>query len=702
MKLRLQNFKCFEDVELDLKPLTLFFGRNSSGKSTVIQGLSLLSSVFVDSSDSRSKSIQKYPKFQTETLNLGSFKRCVFEQDADQQISLKLDVQHQFNPHPLPFVVRGSKKGFLRAVDINYESKMRQKLPQSTELSVEMSFSSPGEITKITTYGKNIFPFAVSGPTPELSTQRYLMPLLDKFDTDYMTRRRALVECLGHKDVSEFFATWIIPRMTAVHERLKMLQKSSETITPTSKSSGKASYTLAASLSRKWNALQDEIVGLMYESGYSPDEDDTEDEIAYPDPDKQELFLSLMNLSIDRLKTTPLELGPVTQEFFFSELGLGDDDVDTSSDIAVFMRDYMAQMCVEDFIFSIEKCSDEIVAALKKHNRKGSTHLLKVDLETDMLFTITSESVDSFVTNLPIFSSFWRKLTKTTFIISALTYDIWPVQNGKVVGTRPLSTREAQFSNTVFEYEGILIFSGILKAMLDCMHNAVAQIKHIPAFRGLPQRSSGLYDHNKQRLDLHVPDIARNSRKLKKALRLLGWRQDIKPQKFDAAGEDRFAINLSTEYKNKKILARETLADVGFGLSQILGIISSMLNDSEESWYLIEEPEVHLHPSLQGDFIDLIARNSKALNREKSKKEKDSPFGHDHDWIIETHSEYMLRRIQKLIAKGIILNANVAVYFCDSVGGERVIRPIPLSDSGEMLVPWPNDFIETELDEAEG
>lgn len=40
--LRLQNFKCFEDLSLEFRPLTLFSGLNSTGKSSVLQSLLLL------------------------------------------------------------------------------------------------------------------------------------------------------------------------------------------------------------------------------------------------------------------------------------------------------------------------------------------------------------------------------------------------------------------------------------------------------------------------------------------------------------------------------------------------------------------------------------------------------------------------------------------------------------------------------------
>ena len=40
--LTLHNFKCFNDMELSLKNLTLVTGKNAAGKSTVLQSLLLL------------------------------------------------------------------------------------------------------------------------------------------------------------------------------------------------------------------------------------------------------------------------------------------------------------------------------------------------------------------------------------------------------------------------------------------------------------------------------------------------------------------------------------------------------------------------------------------------------------------------------------------------------------------------------------
>ena len=46
-RLRLINFKCFEDEDINLKPLTLLSGLNGMGKSTVLQSLLLLPLILV-------------------------------------------------------------------------------------------------------------------------------------------------------------------------------------------------------------------------------------------------------------------------------------------------------------------------------------------------------------------------------------------------------------------------------------------------------------------------------------------------------------------------------------------------------------------------------------------------------------------------------------------------------------------------------
>ena len=79
------------------------------------------------------------------------------------------------------------------------------------------------------------------------------------------------------------------------------------------------------------------------------------------------------------------------------------------------------------------------------------------------------------------------------------------------------------------------------------------------------------------------------------------------------------------------------LSDVGFGISRILPLIVQGLAGQRQI-ITIEQPEVHLHPRLQADLSDLLASTVKEPR--------------NHRYIIETHSEHLVLRMQRLIREG--------------------------------------------------
>ena len=115
------------------------------------------------------------------------------------------------------------------------------------------------------------------------------------------------------------------------------------------------------------------------------------------------------------------------------------------------------------------------------------------------------------------------------------------------------------------------------------------------------------------------------------------------------------------------------VADMGFGVQQILAFISTPLKyfgnpkhymNSDHSEYggsdyghredspflFLEEPESNLHPRWQSTLIELIVEMKRT-------------FG--IHFLIETHSEYMIRKLQYLIGKKNyqIKSEEVAVYY---------------------------------------
>ncbi len=129
------------------------------------------------------------------------------------------------------------------------------------------------------------------------------------------------------------------------------------------------------------------------------------------------------------------------------------------------------------------------------------------------------------------------------------------------------------------------------------------------------------------------------------------------------------------------------LTDVGFGVSQVLPVIIQGFLSKENSITLIEQPEIHLHPTMQADLSDLFID----IALPKTKK---TPYKY---LVVETHSEYLLKRLRRRISEKRIKNDDVAIYYVESQKEETsaVIRRIDIDSKGAF--EWPIDFYSGEL-----
>lgn len=86
-RMRLQNFKCFADSgDIPLAPLTVLFGRNNSGKSSILQSLLLLRQS-LDSTEHGSRLNMQGPLYP-----VGSFADIVHQHQSRQHISMQFDM----------------------------------------------------------------------------------------------------------------------------------------------------------------------------------------------------------------------------------------------------------------------------------------------------------------------------------------------------------------------------------------------------------------------------------------------------------------------------------------------------------------------------------------------------------------------------------------------------------------------------------
>ncbi len=137
----------------------------------------------------------------------------------------------------------------------------------------------------------------------------------------------------------------------------------------------------------------------------------------------------------------------------------------------------------------------------------------------------------------------------------------------------------------------------------------------------------------------------------------------------------------------KKNERKMHLTEMGYGFTQILPMILKIMM-SEDKIIIIEEPEANLHPELQSKLADFFIRAAEYFHIQ---------------FIIETHSEYLIRRLQYLTAtnKSSLLPADTVIYYFyqpDKVpSGEKQLKKINIQEDGSLT----DDFGSGFFDEAD-
>jgi hypothetical protein len=156
----------------------------------------------------------------------------------------------------------------------------------------------------------------------------------------------------------------------------------------------------------------------------------------------------------------------------------------------------------------------------------------------------------------------------------------------------------------------------------------------------------------------------------------------IKVQSVGERSRDLFEVRLSDKRRGRDVDV--ALSDVGFGVSQILPFIVQSLA-GERQTITIEQPEIHIHPRLQADLGDLLAVAMQAPRL--------------HRFIIETHSEHLILRMQRLVRDGRLQPDDVSIiYVSRGLDGSRAQR-LRLDDRGDFLDDWPGGFFPERLRE---
>jgi hypothetical protein len=165
-------------------------------------------------------------------------------------------------------------------------------------------------------------------------------------------------------------------------------------------------------------------------------------------------------------------------------------------------------------------------------------------------------------------------------------------------------------------------------------------------------------------------------------------------------------------------IGNRSIADCGYGLTQFLPILIKIVNVQEfgpknnsslitfvqimqglngkrdiqdkdmilGSTLIIEEPETNLHPKFQSLLADLFIDANKKFNIQ---------------FVIETHSEYLIRKLQYLTGKGDLKPLDTSIFYFhnpDSIpDGEKQVKRIHIQNDGSLSSDFGTGFFDEAL-----
>jgi len=289
-----------------------------------------------------------------------------------------------------------------------------------------------------------------------------------------------------------------------------------------------------------------------------------------------------------------------------------------------------------------------------------------------------------------------QKVEIIFYNIKIRKYRPWPWTRFRLISpqkTKISSPKRLKFSReereNLIEKNGGLI-DRIIEMVVTEMENVAEKLIHIGPVREHPRRTYiptgevkrdvGLRGESAVEM-LYSDKEGKPGRASESAKNVKRWLE-----KLDIAKDFRFPSLREYVFffwlKHPVTKVESSMADHGFGLSQVLPLIVQGFYAPTGSILLLEQPEIHLHPRAQADLTEMLVEISKKRNV---------------SIIAETHSEHIIERLQRLVAKDNSLLDRISVLlFRIGKKGARVTE-LKFSEEGKR-VNWPQKFIDGFLD----
>lgn len=155
-----------------------------------------------------------------------------------------------------------------------------------------------------------------------------------------------------------------------------------------------------------------------------------------------------------------------------------------------------------------------------------------------------------------------------------------------------------------------------------------------------------------------------------------------------------FQIQIRKGYGPKKGSWRN-LIDVGYGVSQLLPLITELSREKSSDLFLLQQPEIHLHPKAQAELGSLLCQIS----------------NNKRQLIIETHSNYLIDRVRMQVRDEHIKPTDVSLLYFERQDLDVVVYSMRFDKEGNLfsvnkkgdisdIPPSYNEFFMEELERS--
>ena len=213
---------------------------------------------------------------------------------------------------------------------------------------------------------------------------------------------------------------------------------------------------------------------------------------------------------------------------------------------------------------------------------------------------------------------------------------------------------------------------------------------HLPGLRGNPERiykltstgprHPGTFENYAASIIHKWQDTKdKHLKTLDHALHTLGLTGKVGTQKVSDVGiEIKVGRSLHDGTENTDMV---NIADVGFGVSQVLPVLVALIVAEPGQLVHLEQPELHLHPRAQVALARVLADAAKRGVRV----------------VAETHSSLLLLGVQTLVAEGKLSPELVKLHwFTRRKDGVTEVNSADLDEAG-AYGEWPEDFADVDL-----